>query len=433
MMTETSCEAAAGRASRAPVRVWLGCFLLAALLVGCAAPEGAGTGRMARPEGPAARPPTDALAFDDAVVRMTDALLARAEVDPPRPGARLPLLVDPLIDRATGDESAATRRMENRIAAVVRDRHPDYELRPFNTANLEARPLVLLGSITPVAGPGVVPGLTGGQPGAYRIWAVLADLRTGKVVAHETAWIRAGEVDPTPTAFYRDSPVWLADGSVAAYLRTCAANPGDPVDPEYLRSLQAAAAAADGVRAYEAGRYQEALLSLAAATQRPAGDQLRVRNGIYLSNLALGRRQEAEEAFGQLVDYGLTRGKLSVKLVFQPGSTAYWRDREVTGLYPMWIRQIAGQGAASGACLVTVGHTSPTGAPAVNDRLSLARAEAVRRQLVQRAPALSRRAAAEGRGSREPVVGTGRDDASDVLDRRVEFLSGPCTAPPSRT
>ena len=33
---------------------------------------------------------------------------------------------------------------------------------------------------------------------------------------------------------------------------------------------------------------------------------------------------------------------------------------------------------------------------------------------------------ATGKGSREMMVGTGKDDASDALDRRVEFKVAPC-------
>ena len=38
----------------------------------------------------------------------------------------------------------------------------------------------------------------------------------------------------------------------------------------------------------------------------------------------------------------------------------------------------------------------------------------------------SQRFAAKGVGSRELIVGTGKDDASDALDRRVEFKTIPC-------
>ncbi len=129
------------------------------------------------------------------------------------------------------------------------------------------------------------------------------------------------------------------------------------------------------------------------------------------------------------MDLGLRQGQLAVKLVFQPGSAAFWRDSAVSGPYPVWLRRIArGAVSSDGTCLEVVGHASPTGSPDLNDRLSLRRAERVRGLLVRQAPPLDRRTAAEGRGSREPIVGTGRDDASDALDRRVEFTPKACRA-----
>ena len=129
-----------------------------------------------------------------------------------------------------------------------------------------------------------------------------------------------------------------------------------------------------------------------------------------------------------MVDYGLERGRLAVKFVFRPGSTAFWPDRAISGPYPMWLRQIAARTDARAACLEVEGHTSPTGPATMNERLSLARAERVRARLVAQRPGLRDRLEAEGVGSREPVGGTGADDASDVLDRRVEFE--PRTCPP---
>jgi outer membrane protein OmpA-like peptidoglycan-associated protein len=119
---------------------------------------------------------------------------------------------------------------------------------------------------------------------------------------------------------------------------------------------------------------------------------------------------------------------LAVKFVFRPGSTAFWPDRAISGPYPMWLRQIAARTDARDACLEVEGHTSPTGSPVVNERLSLARAERVRRELVARRPGLRDQLEAEGVGSRETVVGTGADDVSDVLDRRVEFEPRSCPA-----
>ena len=88
---------------------------------------------------------------------------------------------------------------------------------------------------------------------------MLADISTGRVVAHEEAWVRTDEVNPTPAAFYRDSPVWTADGAAAAYLRTCALFAPDAIDPAYLRAVRVQALVSDGIRAYEARRYRQAL------------------------------------------------------------------------------------------------------------------------------------------------------------------------------
>lgn len=412
MATGNSCTTAAAR-------LWRLLFLLVGLaLNACASPPGPG------PEAVAPPPPKDALAFDDAVDQLTVALFARAKLEAGAGDSR-PLVIDPLIDRATGNQAIATRSMEQRMTRVVRARFPRIEPRPFTAASLEAQPLVLVGSITPVAAPGVIPA-TSEPTRTYRIWAALADLRTNRIVSHETAWVRADGVDMTPTPFFRDSPSWLADRSQAAYIRTCAGNPGDMIDPAYVNGLFAAATVADGIRAYEAGRYREALMHYTRAQGQPAGDQLRVYSGLYLANAALGRNAAAEKAFGALVDYGLQRGKLAVKFVFRPNTTQFWPDRAVSGRYPMWLRQIAAHAATQPACLRLVGHTSPTGSPGLNQALSLARAAFVRDELVGRARALAGRADAEGRGSAEPLVGSGRDDATDVLDRRVEFETRPC-------
>ena len=233
-------------------------------------------------------------------------------------------MIDPLIDRATGGETETTRAMERRIVRLVREQHPRFELRPFTTASLDEKPLILLGSIAAVAEAGSRANPTGpGRPAAYRIWAVLADLSTGRVVSHEEAWVRTDEVNPTPAAFYRDSPVWTADGAAAAYIRTCALFAPDAIDPAYLRAVRVQALVSDGIRAYEARRYRQALAFYDEARSLAAADQqLRIRNGLYLANQALGRERDAEAAFGSVVDYGLERGRLAVKFVFRPGATA---------------------------------------------------------------------------------------------------------------
>ena len=92
----------------------------------------------------------------------------------------------------------------------------------------------------------------------------------------------------------------------------------------------------------------------------------------------------------------------------------------------MWLRQIAKAVQSSGSCLNITGHTSRSGTEAVNDRLSLARAETVKRLITTEVAALANRLQVSGVGYRENIVGTGADDASDAVDRRVEFKTVDC-------
>ena len=73
-----------------------------------------------------------------------------------------------------------------------------------------------------------------------------------------------------------------------------------------------------------------------------------------------------------------------------------------------------------------VGHTSRSGNPAANERLSLKRAEAVANLLERQQRSLRTRLTVQGAGSREALVGLGSDDKRDALDRRVEFKVVDC-------
>jgi len=121
------------------------------------------------------------------------------------------------------------------------------------------------------------------------------------------------------------------------------------------------------------------------------------------------------------VDFGLRRKRLAVKFLFRPGSVRFVTDSRSSGSYGRWLQQIASQAASNQACLQVTGHTSPTGPAAMNDSLSLMGAEYVQSRLEGDEPPLNKRTVATGMGSGENLIGTGRDDASDMLDRRDEL------------
>jgi outer membrane protein OmpA-like peptidoglycan-associated protein len=189
----------------------------------------------------------------------------------------------------------------------------------------------------------------------------------------------------------------------------------------YWDNIVAAALINDAINAYNAKRYQDALDLYKGVLRIPSGDQLRVHNGIYLATWKLGRRDEAAQAFGRVVDHGLANSKLAIKFLFGPGSTVFYPDPQVSGPYRIWLKQLAAHTVQKAACLEIVGHTSPTGPEPINDRLSLMRAQYIKQRLDGEAAELRNRTRALGKGSKENLVGIGTDDARDALDRRVEF------------
>lgn len=423
MMTEPSCEPTAVLAKS---RGRTGCcrqgllapilLCVVAVLSGCATPK---------PD-PAA--PTAALPLKEAVAKLATAMVTNAQLPPPNAAGKYPIVIDPWIDRTTGEPIATTRLMREEILALAPQHFPMLELLPFTEASLARRPLVLLGAIAAVDKPGSTTPATG-KPGAYRIYGVLADLSTGKIAANESAWVQPDDVDVTPTLFFQRSPAWWPEDSTQAYLRTAETPAGGPIDPAYRDGLVAEALIIDATTAYEAGQYGQALALYESAAARPEGQkQLRVDTGLYLTHEELGQSQEAEEAFARIVQDGINQDRLALKFLFESGSTAFWPDPQVSKPYPMWLRVIAEQVAQSPVCLDIIGHASPTGTAELNDRLSAARARMIEGRLIGQRPILRSRLVSEGVGAREPLVGTGKDDASDLLDRRVDFKARSCTA-----
>jgi outer membrane protein OmpA-like peptidoglycan-associated protein len=328
------------------------------------------------------------------------------------------VVIDPLVNGVTGEQSAATRQIGERLVALAREKYPQFDVQPFSAAAVRQGPYVMVGTFTPVNAQGVA----AGTREAYKFCLVMLDLHAGKTVAKSVARALPGGVNSTPIGFFHDSPAWSNDASIKSYIDACQATKvGDPINPTYLNGLVTASTISEAIDAYDAGRYRDALELYQAAQKLPAGDQLRVYNGVYLTTWKLGRHDEAADAFGRVVDYGLARTTLGVKILFRPGSTAFEADAQTTGPYAMWLRQIADHSATRNACLQVTGNSSPSGSAALNDQLSLLRADYVKTQLETDAPGLRGHLIATGVGAKNNLVGTGADDLSDALDRRVDF------------
>jgi outer membrane protein OmpA-like peptidoglycan-associated protein len=372
-------------------------------------------------------PPVQPVPFDDAMLKAANDLFGRAQL--PEAGAKesakYVLVIDPLIDGVSGAQSTATRSMEARLVELVKDKYPQFTVQPFSTATVAKSPIVLVGTFTGVNREGK----TEGVRDAFRICLALADLKSGKIISKGVARAKPEGVDITPTTYFKDSPTWTPDQATEGYIKTCqGTKPGDPINPAYVDRILTAALISEAIGAYNDRQYRKALELYQSALRSPKGEQLRVYNGLYLTSWKLGRREDATQAFGKIVDYGLTNKRLAVKFLFKPGSTDFLTDRQISGPYPLWLKQIAQGTSRNQGCLEIVGHTSRTGPEPINDRLSLLRAESIKTKLERDEPVLKTRTIANGVGSKENLIGTATDDARDALDRRVEFKVVDCRA-----
>jgi outer membrane protein OmpA-like peptidoglycan-associated protein len=383
--------------------------LVVSLLVACAAPPKAVE--------------IGELPFDQAVMQASDAIAAQAQTAPAILAklAKKSIVLDPMLDAATGQQTAATALLETRVGERLATKGDAFEILPFTSANLARAQLLLTGTMTRVDGD------AGARKKALRIQLALTDLKAGTVVAQASALARDEGLDHTPLAYYRDSPVLVKDRVIEGYVRTTATPPGQRADPLYLERIAQATVIHEATTLYNQERYVEALGQYRSALAMPAGEQIRVVNGIYLASAKLGRTAEAEQAFARVVALGIAYNELGVKFLFNPGSTEFWSDPKVSGAYPMWLRQIARESTSAKVCMNIVGHTSHTGSEPANDALSLQRANFIRQRLVGEASTLAAKTKTSGMGFRQNIVGSGTDNAVDALDRRVEFKIVPCT------
>jgi outer membrane protein OmpA-like peptidoglycan-associated protein len=382
-------------------------------------------------QAPAANPPAAAVVpaapaappapFETALLNAANTLFSKALLPPGND--KIELVIDPLIDGVSGAQTTASRMMEKRLIDLAQKSYPRFTVQPFSTEALARAPVVLVGTFTAINNAGEAKG----PRDAFRICLALADLRSKTIISKGFAKALPDGVDAAPTPSFSENPVWAEDEATISYIKTCqGTKAGDPLNPVYIERIGTASLISDGVAEYDGKRFREALAFYRTAKRMPGGDQLRVHNGVYLANWRLSRREDASQSFADLVSFGLKNSKLAVRFLFRPGSTQFFGDEQLTAPYPMWIQQIASRVAQSNSCLEIVGHTSATGPAQLNERLSVLRAESIKSALEQSDARLAGKLIANGVGSRENLIGTAKDDASDALDRRVEFKVVKC-------
>lgn len=354
--------------------------------------------------------------FQQVVTQLADDIIRQANPTVVQRMLTRRIVLDPFLDAQSGQQTIASQQAAAWFARHLQQQHSNLKLEKFDAQGVDAADYLIAGT------------LRKSKPGDnfYTISATLTERRTGLIIASAVGRVQEHDVDNTPTAFYADSPSVVTDRLTDGYIRTSEAPSGSAADPSYLASLSTAVLVHEAHQAYEAERWNDALLRYQTVAQRPDGQQLKVFNGLYNSHLRLGDLGEAEKAFTHIVALGLATDNLAVRLLFNPGRTDFWNNSTSSQQYPMWLRQIAKETIAGDYCLTIVGHTSKTGSEATNERLSLARAQAVRELLLQQQRRLAQRIDVDGMGWKQTLIGSGTDDLRDALDRRVEFKTRPC-------
>lgn len=381
-----------------------------------AAPAAAAASAAPAPVAAPALPPL--LPYDEAVLRAAQELLTRAALPA---GERVAVVVDPLIDGISRAQTRSTQAIEARLGQEMKTRLRQLELLPFTATNLGQATHLVIGTFTPIN----QQGKPEGERESYRFCLAMIELKSQRLVSKTAVRALREKVDASPLPYFQDAPIWARDVSGEAYVRSCQAlKMGEAADPAYVAAWVQAASLNEGIRAYNARQYREALALFERVRQSTGTVEVRALTGAYLANLRLNRGDAAAAAFGQLLDQGLQGGSLAVLFQFRPGAAQLVSERKLP--QETWLKLLAHRLQGGSHCAEVAGHSSRDGPEVINERLSSLRAEHVRKRLAEEAPALDKRLLAVGYGSREAKIGTARGDASDALDRRVEIRPLAC-------
>ena len=379
---------------------------------------------------PVVKATDDAFAFDAAMEQISKSLVSQLQGGTGVQGvvARLEnqlrqqfIVVDPFIDAQNGYAVKAGLNAQNAISTQTKAASKNIEFLELTTDNLAKATYVMSGTL------GVEE--RAGQAGrkVYRIHVALLNPKSGAVAAQTSVWLADRNLDMTPLPVYQESPVFLNDRYTGGLVTTSRTPGGQAADGTYVSQLATAALQSEAQQAYASDDANRSLGLYQRAETRPDGKTLKIYSGLYVSYLKLGNLNDAERTFAQLIAVAFAENNLSIRFLFRVDSTDFIAETKLNQQYRIWVRQLGQHIVRKQQCVEVQGHSSKSGNEAYNSRLSLQRAEAIRRQMQQEASGSLNLTRATGRGFQDNLVGSGSDDEKDAIDRRVEFKILPCT------
>ena len=313
------------------------CAVLAAATL---LPAGAGAQTPVAPE----KPPTP-IAFERAVLQAANELFSKIDlVGAPE---KVKLVIDPLIDSATGAQSRATRLEGRMIADLVRRSYPRFEVVPFTAASFPGHP--------------VRADRHAHAPEQCRVPG-RAQMPTGSGSPSWTSRRHASSARANPARCRRASIRRRRHSSPKARCSPTTPPPRPTSRPAIHEGRRSHPRGVRGARARR-GAHQQCDRGLHdAATRRPSAmfEDAQVtawRRPVAGVDRCLPRQRQAQQrepaaaAFAKVVDFGLQRELLATKFPFRTGTTQFVADRRISGPYQMWLEQIAARTVLANQCL----------------------------------------------------------------------------------
>ncbi|GAB6909062.1 hypothetical protein JCM12296A_49030 [Desulfosarcina cetonica] len=325
------------------------------------------------------------------------------------------IAVDPFIDMESGYPVKANDRIVKIMAAEIKER---FEITGVMEPDvLEVAGYVLNGMVT------LEPGQAD-HPRRYKVYGAVFEKGSGRVIA--SASVHVKNFDTTPMDIYKDSPVYLKGDNYAQLTASVRKGSDETVEKGYHDTLTVKSMQVKGDQLYEQKEYDKSLVyyNQAAGVQQKV--PLETLNGLFTNYLKQKQWNEAAAAYGKLIRASIAEtGELATKITFNPLSSSPVESK--TRLYTIYIKEIAKLVDSVPSCRISiVGHCSRSGTEAFNDALSLERAQWILNKMRAYAPGVVQKADTVGRGFRQNIVGSGADDITDEIDRRVEFKFQQC-------
>jgi outer membrane protein OmpA-like peptidoglycan-associated protein len=328
------------------------------------------------------------------------------------------IMLVPFIDRNSGDVVQASKQVENFIYNNSQANFSaKFDVLAMNSDNLAKAHYIMNGTIAL-------------QPyekkdKRYQVSAVVWNIKDGTVLANQKIWIREKKLNYEPVGLSKESPMYMKDKHFNVLLDLVNTPIKQTIDQKYMTLLQSDALLEEAEAYYTQGNYQKALeIYSSVAKRKDSQEMMKTYAGLYKTNLQLDNQQEAENAFGKMVSLGIANDNLSVKFLFEVASDGFKRDK--SDEFVLWLRQIGKRLNETGLCLNIEGHSSRSGTAEFNEKLSRERAESIQQRLEPYFKNVYARTRAIGKGFSKNLVGTGADDESDAIDRRVEFKIDKC-------